>query len=72
MYNGAVEIILRKGAQLDYVNIQDWGRNLYNFTTERAKVGESATLHWVMGGIGGKFTKSLPLFSYFPYRFMPS
>jgi len=59
MYNGAVEILLRKGAQLDYVNIQDWGRNLYNFTTERAKVGESATLHWVMGGIGGKFTKSL-------------
>ena len=59
MYNGAVEIVLRKGAQLDYVNIQDWGRNLYNFTTERAKVGEHAVLHWVMGGIGGKFTKSL-------------
>jgi Fe-S cluster assembly protein SufD len=59
MYNGAVEILLAKGAQLDYVNIQDWGRNVYNFTTERAKVGESAELHWVMGGIGGKFTKSL-------------
>ena len=59
MYNGAVEIVLRKGAQFDYVNIQDWGRNLYNFTTERAKVGEGAILHWVMGGIGGKFTKSL-------------
>ena len=59
MYNGAVEILVAKGAHLDYVNIQDWGRNVYNFTTERAKVGESAELHWVMGGIGGKFTKSL-------------
>jgi Fe-S cluster assembly protein SufD len=59
LYDGAVEIILAKGAQLDYVNIQDWGRNVYNFSTERAKVGEEATLHWVMGGIGSKFTKSL-------------
>ncbi len=59
MYNGAVEIIVAKGAHLDYVNVQDWGRNVYNFTTERAKVGESAELHWVMGGIGSKFTKSL-------------
>jgi Fe-S cluster assembly protein SufD len=59
LYNGSVEIIMRKGAELDYVNIQDWGRNVWNFTTERAQVGESATLHWVMGGIGAKFTKSL-------------
>jgi Fe-S cluster assembly protein SufD len=58
-YNGAVEIVLGKGAQLDYVNIQDWGRNVWNFTTERANVGEEATLHWVVGGIGAKFTKSL-------------
>ena len=59
MYNGAVELVLRKGAQLHYVNIQDLGRNVYNFTTERAKLGEAATLHWVIGGVGSKFTKSL-------------
>jgi len=59
MYDGVAEIILAKGAELDYVSIQDWGRNIYNFSTERAKVGESATLHWVVGGLGSKFTKSL-------------
>jgi len=59
LYDGVVEIVLAKGAELDYVNIQDWGRNVYNFSTERAKVGEAATLHWVMGGVGSKFTKSL-------------
>ncbi len=59
MYDGAVEIILHKGAQLDYVSIQDWARNVYNFTTERARVHEGATLHWVIGGLGSKFTKSL-------------
>jgi Fe-S cluster assembly protein SufD len=59
LYNGSVEIILRDGAELDYVNIQDWGRNVWNFTTERALVGAGASLHWVLGGIGAKFTKSL-------------
>ncbi|MCS7054757.1 MAG: Fe-S cluster assembly protein SufD [Thermoflexales bacterium] len=59
MYSGVVEIILGEGAELDYVSIQDWGRNVYNFTTERAKVGKEATLHWVIGGVGSKFTKSL-------------
>jgi Fe-S cluster assembly protein SufD len=59
LYDGAVEIHLGKGAELDYVNIQDWGRNVWNFSTERAKVGEEATLHWVMGGVGSRFTKSL-------------
>ena len=59
MYDGVVEIILRKGAHVDYVNIQDWGRHTWNFSTERAVVGEQSTLHWVLGGIGAKFTKSL-------------
>lgn len=59
LYSGVVEIMLGKGAELDYVSIQDWGRNVYNFSTERAKVGEEATLHWVIGGVGSKFTKSL-------------
>jgi Fe-S cluster assembly protein SufD len=59
LYNGCVEIILGAGANLDYVNIQDFARTVYNFSTERAKVGEDATLHWVTGGIGGKFNKNL-------------
>jgi Fe-S cluster assembly protein SufD len=57
--NAVVEIVLGKGAQLDYVNIQDYARNVYNFSTERARVGEESTLHWVVGGIGGKFNKNL-------------
>ena len=58
LYNGAVEIILAKDSQLDYVSIQDWARNVYNFTNERANLYENATLHWVNGGMGAKFTKS--------------
>jgi len=58
MINAGVEIMLDKGAQLDYVSMQDFGRHTYNFSTERARVGEGATLHWVVGSVGSKFTKS--------------
>jgi Fe-S cluster assembly protein SufD len=58
MHNGVVELIVRDNAQLDYVNVQDWDRKAYNFTTERAIVGRDATLHWVVGGMGSRLTKS--------------
>jgi Fe-S cluster assembly protein SufD len=59
MVNGVVELILGKGSQLDYISIQDWGRNVWNFTNERAHLYESSTLHWVLGGLGARFTKTL-------------
>jgi Fe-S cluster assembly protein SufD len=58
VHNGVVELILRKNAQLDYVNVQDWDRKAYNFSTERAIVGRDATLHWVVSGMGSRLTKS--------------
>lgn len=58
MHNGVVELIVRDGARLDYANVQDWNRKAYNFTTERAVVGRDATLHWIMGGMGSRLTKS--------------
>lgn len=55
---GVVELFLEDGAQLDYVGIQDWGRNVWNMTSERALVKRDATLHWVVGGLGSKLTKT--------------
>jgi Fe-S cluster assembly protein SufD len=55
---GAVELFLQDGAQLDYVGIQDWGRDVWNFTNERALVNRDATLHWIVGGLGSKLTKT--------------
>jgi Fe-S cluster assembly protein SufD len=56
--NGAVEIVVGDGAQLDYINWQDLGRNVYNFTHERARILRDATLHWILAGLGTKLTKS--------------
>jgi Fe-S cluster assembly protein SufD len=58
VHNGAVELIVRENAQLDYVNVQDWDRKAYNFSTERAIVERDSTLHWVVGGMGSRLTKS--------------
>jgi Fe-S cluster assembly protein SufD len=57
-HNGAVEIVVGDGAQLDYINWQDLGRNVYNFTHERANIMRDATLHWILAGLGTKLTKS--------------
>jgi Fe-S cluster assembly protein SufD len=57
-HNGAIEIVVGDGAQLDYVNWQDFGRNVYNFTHERARVLRDATLHWIVAGLGTKLTKT--------------
>ena len=56
--NGAVEIIVGDDAQLDYVNWQDFGRNVYRFTHERARIMRNSTLHWIVAGLGTKLTKS--------------
>ena len=56
--NSAVEILVGDDAQLDYVNWQDFGRNVYNFTHERARVMRNSTLHWIVAGLGTKLTKS--------------
>ncbi|HEY3341099.1 MAG TPA: Fe-S cluster assembly protein SufD [Anaerolineae bacterium] len=59
MVDGVVEIILGKDSQLDYIGLQDWGRNVWNFTNESAHQYEGSTLHWVVGGMGAKLTKTL-------------
>jgi Fe-S cluster assembly protein SufD len=56
--NSAVEILVGDDAQLDYVNWQDFGRNVYSFTHERARVMRNSTLHWIVAGLGTRLTKS--------------
>ncbi len=58
LHNGAVELLLRDESQLRYVSIQDWGRNVWQFTHERASVGRNAELDWVVASLGSHFTKS--------------
>lgn len=52
------ELILRDDAKLRYVQVQDWGRHVHNFMTERTVLGRDADLKSLQVTLGSKFTKN--------------
>jgi len=58
MHAGVVEILVGKGASLQFVEMQAWGRNVWNFMHARARVLEQGNLEWIHGALGSNLTKS--------------
>jgi len=56
--SGVVELILGKASTLRYVQLQDYGRHIWNFMTERAILGRDATLNSLHVTLGSKWTKN--------------
>lgn len=56
--SGVVEMILRDDAKLRYVQVQDWGRHVFNFMTERAVLGRDSELKSLQVTLGSKFSKN--------------
>ncbi len=56
-YVGATELLLGSGTNVKYVSLQDWGRNVYDFRHERARVGRDSQLDWIIGTMGSHLTK---------------
>jgi Fe-S cluster assembly protein SufD len=56
-YVGATELLLGTGANVRYISLQDWGRNVYDFRHERARVGRDSQLDWILGTMGSHLTK---------------
>ncbi|MBE2268530.1 MAG: Fe-S cluster assembly protein SufD [Anaerolinea sp.] len=57
-YIGATELLVGASANLRYVGLQDWNRETYEFSHQRARVERDATLDWVIGTMGGKLVKT--------------
>jgi Fe-S cluster assembly protein SufD len=57
-YIGATELLVGDGANLRYVALQNWNRETFEFSHQRARVGRDAQLDWVMGVMGSTLTKS--------------
>lgn len=55
--NYAVELIPKTGAQIRYVNLQDWGRNLWEFGIVRTVLARDATVHSLMVAFGAGLVK---------------
>ncbi len=58
MSDHAVELFLKDGATLTFVTIQDWGRHVYSLGAQKAMLERDATLHWIIGTLGSKVTKT--------------
>ena len=53
-----IEIYVGPSANLRFVELQSWGRNVWNMTHERVKVDRDGHVDWVFGAIGGHLTKN--------------
>jgi Fe-S cluster assembly protein SufD len=58
LHSGIVEIHVGKRAQLNFVELQSWGKNVWSFTRERAQVLEDGRLEWIFGAMGTHLTKN--------------
>ncbi len=58
LHAGIVEIKVLDGASLKFVELQSWGKHVWNFTHERLRVERDGTLEWIFGAIGSKLTKN--------------
>ena len=56
--NGAVELILKPGSNLQYFNLQDLARNVWHFSSQTALINSDANLTWLAGTLGSGTTKA--------------
>lgn len=55
---GIVELLVMQDANLRFVELQSWGRQVWNFSHERTRVERGGTLDWIFGAIGSRLTKN--------------
>ncbi|EKD53536.1 MAG: hypothetical protein ACD_61C00019G0002 [uncultured bacterium] len=60
LHAAVVEIMVNKGAKVQYSTVQNWFKNIYNLVTKRAKVMENGTMRWIDGNLGSKLTMKYP------------
>ena len=58
IHDGIIELWLGDGANLRFVEVQNWGKHVWNFAHERARVGRDSNLDWIFGSVGSKLTKT--------------
>jgi Fe-S cluster assembly protein SufD len=58
LHAGIVEIKVGDNASLRFVELQSWGRHVWNFSHERVSVGRNGNLDWIFGAIGSRLTKN--------------
>ena len=62
LHAAVVEIVVKKGARVQYTTIQNWFRHVYNLVTKRAYVEEEGEMIWTDFNMGSRITMKYPSF----------
>ncbi|MFO0788528.1 MAG: Fe-S cluster assembly protein SufD [Pirellulales bacterium] len=57
MHCGSIELIVEQGARLRYVNLQNWGQEVWHFAHQKGCVGREGRLQWTIGALGARLAK---------------
>jgi Fe-S cluster assembly protein SufD len=58
IHAGIIELWVGQEASLKFVELQSWGKHVWNFTHERAIVERDGNLEWIFGAVGSHLTKN--------------
>ncbi len=59
-HDGMVELYAKKNAYIKFTTVQNWSKNIINFNNKRAWADENATIEWVEGSLGSKYSFTYP------------
>jgi Fe-S cluster assembly protein SufD len=54
---GGLEIVIKPGATLRLVKLQEWGDRVWHFAQQRATVDEDASIQWTLAAMGARFVQ---------------
>jgi len=57
LHCGAIELFVKSGAHLRFVNLQNWGSRVWHFAHQKAVVSRDASLQWTIAAIGSRLAK---------------
>ncbi len=57
LHLGAIELIVKPGARLRYVNLQNWSTGVWHFAHQRGVVERDGRLQWTIAALGSRLAK---------------
>jgi len=58
LHAGLIEVYVGADAHLNFVELQSWGENIINFTSENVQVDRNGSVDWIFGALGSRLTKN--------------
>lgn len=60
LHAAVVEIVVKKGARVQYTTVQNWSTDVFNLVTKRMSIGEEGTGIWTDANLGSKLSMKYP------------